>query len=321
MIHTKNLILRKFRIEDVQNMYENWAKDDRVTKFLTWKAHTSISDSEKMIKKWMNLKDNIQFAICDLNDKNIGTISCDLINKKPKTYSIGYCLGYEYWNKGYMTEALKAAIEYLFENKNAVRVQARHDKMNVGSGKVMKKSHMKYEGCLRKSELNNTGICDICLYSMIDDDYELDCIVPSFEELIFRQELLADEKTMDFNRDYGGTIDFPKEKWKSFYDKWTQNDDRHYYYIMVQNKPVGECCIYPEDGKNIVSIIIKDEYRGNGYGKKSLEFLIRKAKELGITKLYDEIAIGNPSINLFLKLGFKILSEDDKSKLVCKEIN
>lgn len=35
-IETGRLVLRPFRIEDAQPMYENWASDPEVTKFLMW---------------------------------------------------------------------------------------------------------------------------------------------------------------------------------------------------------------------------------------------------------------------------------------------
>ena len=41
-IETGRLVLRPFRIEDAQPMYENWASDPEVTKFLKCPTHTSV---------------------------------------------------------------------------------------------------------------------------------------------------------------------------------------------------------------------------------------------------------------------------------------
>ena len=51
---TDKIILRKFTINDAEKMYENWASDSRVTKFLSWEPHTSAEFSEKIIKQWIN---------------------------------------------------------------------------------------------------------------------------------------------------------------------------------------------------------------------------------------------------------------------------
>ena len=36
---------------------------------------------------------------------------------------------------------------------------------------------------------------------------------PRYEDLWFRQMMLADEETMAYNRAWGGTIPWPEEKW------------------------------------------------------------------------------------------------------------
>ena len=38
-IATERLTLRRFEIEDAENMFYNWANDPEVTKYLTWPAH------------------------------------------------------------------------------------------------------------------------------------------------------------------------------------------------------------------------------------------------------------------------------------------
>jgi diamine N-acetyltransferase len=36
----------------------------------------------------------------------------------------------------------------------------------------------------------------------------------------FRESLMADEETMSYNHAWGGTIPFPKERWKGFYEEY-----------------------------------------------------------------------------------------------------
>ena len=43
---------------------------------------------------------------------------------------------------------------------------------------------------------------------------------PTFDELSFREKMLADGETMSYNRVYGGTIAFSREKWAAWYEKW-----------------------------------------------------------------------------------------------------
>lgn len=68
---------------------------------------------------------------------------------------------------GYTSEALKAVIDFFFDEVGADRIEARHDPRNPHSGGVMKKCGMKYEGTLRRSDRNNQGVCDACYYSVL----------------------------------------------------------------------------------------------------------------------------------------------------------
>lgn len=78
-IATERLTLRRFEIEDAENMFYNWANDPEVTKYLTWPAHESVDTTETILKEWISKydeKDFYQWAI-ELNDleQPIGTIS------------------------------------------------------------------------------------------------------------------------------------------------------------------------------------------------------------------------------------------------------
>lgn len=55
----------------------------------------------------------------------------------------------------------------------------------------------------------------------------------------------------------------------------------------------------------IADIIVMAKYRGKGYGSAGLKLLCDCAKETGIQCLYDDIAVDNPAIALFLKQGFR----------------
>lgn len=140
-IATERLTLRRFEIEDAENMFYNWANDPEVTKYLTWPAHESVDTTETILKEWISKydeKDFYQWAI-ELNDleQPIGTISAIKTDERVESVEIGYCIGKRFWNNGYMTEALTAIIRFFINEVGAGRVWARHDTENPNSGKVM----------------------------------------------------------------------------------------------------------------------------------------------------------------------------------------
>jgi len=101
----------------------------------------------------------------------IGNIAVVDDKVKIKTKAMGYVLGEQFWNNGYMSEALTRVIDFLFETTDVNRIEAEHDVSNPGSGRVMEKSGMIFEGVLRKAGLNNQGIVDIAVYSILRSDF------------------------------------------------------------------------------------------------------------------------------------------------------
>ena len=132
---------------------------------------------------------------------------------------------------------------------------------------------------------------------------------PKLEDLWFRQKMLEDEDTMSYNKAWGGTIPFPKKDWKEWFEHWVINHENKRYYRYLKNEEdifVGEIAYHYDsqyDGY-VTNIIIYSKYRNKGYGSLGLKMLCDIAKENGIKFLLDDIAIDNPGIFIFQKLGF-----------------
>ena len=156
-------------------MFRNWASDPEVTKYLTWAAHTSVEMSKAVLKDWTAAyadQNYYQWAIVlkENGESPIGSISAVDLNDDLSIVHIGYCLGRAWWHRGIMSEALKAAIDFFFNEVGANRIESRHDSRNPYSGMVMQKCGMKHEGTLRKSDRNNQGICDACWYAILKSE-------------------------------------------------------------------------------------------------------------------------------------------------------
>ena len=148
---------------------------------------------------------------------------------------------------------------------------------------------------------------------------------PTCEDMWFKQMMLADEKTMSYNHAWGGTIPFPKEQWKKWHDYWIVNPEDHRFYRYLTDSDgqfVGEISYHydDEEQKYLADVIIFSKYRGNGYGGQALNLLCSAAKKNGISVLYDDIAIDNPAIGLFLKHGFSEDYRTDEKIYLKKEL-
>ncbi len=175
-IETENLILRKFKLSDADAMYRNWASDEEVTKFLTWGPIDDIAIAESVINEWIEGYDNENFyqwaiVVKENKDEPIGCISIVRQDEAIGMVHVGYCIGKKWWNQGITSEALEALIKFFITEVKANRIESRHDPINENSGKVMLKCGMKYEGTMRKADINNQGICDYSMYAILSEDY------------------------------------------------------------------------------------------------------------------------------------------------------
>jgi len=133
---------------------------------------------------------------------------------------------------------------------------------------------------------------------------------PKLEDLWFRKQFMADEETMSYNHNWGGTIPFPEEVRWDWYEYWVANPEGKRFYRYLQEETagefVGEIAYHydEEEQKYIADVIVHAKYRGKGFGEQGLRMLCEAAKANGIDILYDNIAIDNPAIKLFLKCGF-----------------
>lgn len=177
-LETDRLILRRYGNKDAAAMYQNWASDREVTRFLTWQTHTSPEVSQGIIEDWVKQYANENYyhwaiVLKENGGEPVGDIAVVDVKESISAAHIGYCIGRAWWHRGIATEALKAVMDFLFDEVGVNRVEARHDLRNPNSGKVMQKCGMKYEGTLRRADWNNQGICDACWYALLRSEWRL----------------------------------------------------------------------------------------------------------------------------------------------------
>lgn len=175
-IETSRLRLRKFTLNDIDAMYNNWASDPETSKMLTWDVHENKDVTNMVVSGWIKeYEDPFNYNwLVELKENNepIGSISGVKVNVKEETCEIGYCYGSKYWGNGYATEALRTVIEYLLNEVGFRLVEAKHISDNPASGRVMEKAGMKKDTVLRKRSINKatTNINDLFVYSIIKEE-------------------------------------------------------------------------------------------------------------------------------------------------------
>jgi len=175
-IETVRLILRKYTLDDAEAMYNNWGRYEECFEYLPWESCASINEAEERIKKWIELyKDNTFYQWCiELKEskESIGLINLHNIDEDNLSSETTYILSPKYWNKGIMTEALRAVLEYGFEVMGLNRISADYFSGNEGSQKVMIKNIMKYEGTFSERYCKSGVFYDSIQYAVLKKDWE-----------------------------------------------------------------------------------------------------------------------------------------------------
>lgn len=139
-LETERLILRPFREDDAEDMFYGWAGDDEVTKYLTWNTHENIDTTKYVLNLWLNeyeKPETVRFAI-ELKNEHTLIGGIDVVEYEDGNPVIGYVISRKYWNNGYMTEACKCVLNYLFsKGYTEVKIDALVE--NIGSNRVIQK--------------------------------------------------------------------------------------------------------------------------------------------------------------------------------------
>ena len=173
-LETERLILRRFTVDDAEAMYKNWASDPKVTKFLMWDNHPNVEFTRELLAGWVKEYDDERYyhwaIVLKESGEPIGAPMVVGINDSLPSAEMGYCIGSAFWGKGYMAEAVRAILKFLFDEVGFYRISAKHDVDNPQSGRVMEKCGMRYEGILRGAYYHHGHFADCKQYAILQGE-------------------------------------------------------------------------------------------------------------------------------------------------------
>ncbi len=328
VLETERLILRPWEESDAEECFK-YAKDPRVGPIAGWPVHTSVENSRQIIRDVLMVPETWAIVLKEtgLPVGSIGLHHNDLASRDDEA-ELGYWLGVPYWGRGIVPEAARELLRHAFEDLKLARVGCGYYDGNEKSKRVQEKLGFKYQWTTENipvTQMGETRKGHVNLMTREKWEGIITLYTPSLEDLWFRQEMLADEQTMSYNRAWGGTIPFPKEEWQGWYHHWIVNhENKRYYRYLMDNagRFIGEAAYHYDSGRGIhtADVIVHAPYRGKGYGGTGLELLCSAAKRNGVSVLYDDIAIDNPAITMFLKHGFIEEYRTDKIIMLKKEL-
>jgi RimJ/RimL family protein N-acetyltransferase len=148
---TSRLYLRPIEIADAKAVFDNYAQDSEVTKFLIWKPHKSFTETESYIANCVSTSSDVArtYVLTGRNtQKVIGAL--DIRQATVHRLEFGYVLERASWKAGLMTEILSHIVSWALSQKDIFRIGAFCDVENIASARVMEKSGLIQEGLMRK---------------------------------------------------------------------------------------------------------------------------------------------------------------------------
>ena len=125
-------------------MFPVWASDPQVTRFLRWTPHKDEAESLALAGNGPPTGRRTNGPLRGCDGQLMGSIGVVPAEDDPALWEPGYCLGRDFWGKGYMTEALDAVVRHLFADHGVDRLGCCHAAANPASGRVMEKVGFHY---------------------------------------------------------------------------------------------------------------------------------------------------------------------------------
>ena len=122
----------------------------------------------KMSKEAFDNNAGYTFAIRNKEDQIIGAIG--LHDRDDDKAELGYWIGIPYWNKGYVTEAAEAIVNFGLNEMKFNKIFATHFLHNPASGRIMEKIGMEQEAILKQEMKKDGEYFDIVRYCILKTD-------------------------------------------------------------------------------------------------------------------------------------------------------
>lgn len=169
VITTARLVLRPSRVGDAPDIYEKYARDADVTRYLLWRPHESIVETEAFLVSQITRRgstlDQSWVLTRPGEDIAFGMVGFEVFDQAAE---LGYVLSRAEWSKGYMTEVVSAISDLALANQVIQRVWAICHLENAASARVLAKAGFNLEGRLEKYEVFpnlSQDACDVHRYA------------------------------------------------------------------------------------------------------------------------------------------------------------
>jgi len=146
---TRRLVLRPIAPADAGPIFDGYAQDEEVSRYLTWRPHATIADTDAYVRACLAATAARTYVLVRPSDQRvIGAF--DLRQPAAAQLSYGYVLMRSCWGDGMMTEALTHVVDWALRQPGIWRIGGVCDVENPASARVTEKAGLQREGILRR---------------------------------------------------------------------------------------------------------------------------------------------------------------------------
>jgi len=150
-IETERLMLRLPSVADAQAIFNSYARNAEVVRYVTWQPHKNIQETERFLTGCIaDWEQNTRFPYTIIIKESGAVAGMIEIRINGFKADVGYVLSPQYWGRGMATEALSSLVEWASIQSSIYRIWAVCDVDNLASSHVLEKVGMQREGLLRR---------------------------------------------------------------------------------------------------------------------------------------------------------------------------
>lgn len=170
VLHTGRLVLRQLTVDDADDLFLMRSQDSAM-QYIEREKMKDRQEAVALIETIQDLyekSENICWGMCLKGEKNIfGNIGYWRLKKENLRGEIGYMMLPSYWGKGLMDEAIKAAIDFGFDQMNFHSIEADVNPLNTSSIKLLEKNNFVKEGHIKENVYFREKFFDTGVYSLL----------------------------------------------------------------------------------------------------------------------------------------------------------
>ena len=148
---TERLTLRPATRADAAALFESYATDPAVSRYMTWRPHRDVGETEQFLLRCEAVWDQHSAFPWTLRLKADGSFA-GMLEARVRAHAvdIGYALTQRLWRRGLMSEAVAGFVTWAMRQPGIYRVWAVCDAENVASARLLESVGMQLEGRLRR---------------------------------------------------------------------------------------------------------------------------------------------------------------------------